>query len=219
MTNQQKDNQEEDYENQLKKRIDEIYELEEIANLDLKQVCADFEIPESLDKLKENEIFKNIFEYIWIEVDPLNRDFDIETIPKIVRDIFLITKWHDYLKRQGFKDADKYLNTITAFLIDLYMYRGVTIHDELDYEAMQEIIEMRIIKSRINPPIILLIAKVLENFFEFLEKNDIKNDVSLSDKEDINNLIRVSKEFKEGVWEKNNTSYQDWREKNITYYF
>ncbi len=128
----------EDEENEegLEKRIKEIYELEEIKNLNLKKVCDGFEIPDSLEKLKENEIFKNLFEYTWIEVDPLNRDFDSESIPMMVRDIFLMTKWHDNLKKQGFEDADKYLNTIHCFLQDLYNYRGVILHSGLDFEAM-----------------------------------------------------------------------------------
>ncbi len=78
---------------------------------------------------------------------------------------------------------------------------------------------MRIIKSGISPSIIHLISKVLESFFEFLKINNIDNDIMLLDKDDINDLVRVSKEFKEGVWGKNNQRYEEWREDNIHYYF
>lgn len=207
-----------EYEKQLEKRKKEIYETDVIKNLNLDNVCKGFERAVSIDELKKNTLFKNLFEYVWLDIDPLNRDFEDDFFEKYARDVFLLAKWYEHMNQPAEKNKEAYLNNVFQFLLDLYRYTGSNLHYNLDFLSITEVIEMRIIKPGLTANTINLIMKSLKEFCNFLEKNDIEYSVDLLDDEDIRDLQRVSREFKEGIWEKNGEDYADWRERNINYY-
>ncbi len=217
MENEELENEED--EKEIENRKKEIYESEVIKNLNLDNVCRGFEKADSIDKLKENMVFNNLFEYVWLDIDPLNRDFEDDFFEKYARDIFLLTKWYEHMSQTTEKTKDVYLNNVFQLLLDLYKYTGSNLHDDLDFSSIIEVMEMRIIKSGLTADTINLIMKSLNEFCNFLEKNNIKYNMDLLDEEDIKDLQRVAREFKEGVWEENKEDYEDWRERNITYYF
>lgn len=213
------DGDDKEYEKEIEKRKKEIYEFEVIKNLSLDNVCKGFEKAGSINELKENIVFKNLFEYVWLDADPLNRDFEEDFFEKYARDIFLLSKWYEHMSQTAEKKKDTYLNNVFQLLLDLYKYTGSNLHQDLDFSSIIEVMEMRIIKSSLTANTINLIMKSLNEFCNFLEKNNIEHSMGLLDEEDIKDLQRVAREFKEGVWEENGEDYEDWRERNITYYF
>lgn len=208
----------EEYKEFINKRINEIYETDVVKNLDLEFVSKDFEKVNSINELRKNEFFKDLFEYIWLDVDPLNRDLGEDFIKNYARDVFLVSKWNDYLDKTNNSKKNLHLNNIIQLLLDLYTYTGSNLSCDFHPDSIVEVIEMRIIKSLLPPNVIGQIRDSLEEFHNFLEKENISHSLVLLDTEEIEDLKRVAKEFKEGEWEKRGEEYPDWRERNINFY-
>lgn len=200
----------------------DIFNEDFIKSIDTKKVCSGFESVDSFDKLKENRIFRNFFKNIGEEIDIENEvdTYGEEYITSYARDIFLMAQWYKTMEKNGkpIKHIEKLTDMLAFFYITLQRYVGDFLH-EPSSSGTTEVFEVLIIKADFSPSHIDQYTKALGRFYRFLEKAGVDNiQYDLLDAEEIDDLKRVAREFKIGIWEQNNEDYVDWRERNINYY-
>lgn len=195
----------------------DLFKEDFIHSIDMAKVCSGFE-PVSFEDLKKNTLFSDLFNNLGLEID-IQNETDLqgeEFITLYTQDIFLLTRWYEFLLKEQEEEATFLVDQLATFYCTLIRYCGETLLS-LTSEAIREVFEIWIIKNNMAPDDIEGYTKILEQFYKFLHQN-LHNDYHLLDSEEISDLKRVSSEFREGIWEKKRQSYTTWRMKNIMYY-
>lgn len=208
--------------NNDEENTEDIFEQDFIKSIDLQKVCQGFTQVKSFDDLKENDSFKALFSNIGNDIDLQGsiEMSDEEFATAFTRDIFLMTQWYEAMKKNGKpkKYIDALIDKLANFYIVLQRYTGGFLHD-VDSSNVIEVFEVWIIKADLTPAHIDTYILTLKRFYDFLKKEGMKDICyELLDEEEINDLKRVAREFKTGMWEDKGEDYRDWRQRNIHYY-
>ena len=200
----------------------EIFEKDFIKYIDMKEVCRGVKSVDSFDNLKENKIFRNLFKNIGEEIDIENEVAMCgeENVTTYTRDIYLMTQWYESMEKNGkpIRHIEKLIDRLASFYTTLQRYVGEFLHG-LSFSGIIEVFEVWIINNGILSAQIDLYTKTIERFYRFLEKAGVGGiQYDLLDIEEINDLKRVTSEFKMSIWKDNNEDYSDWRQRNIKYY-
>lgn len=200
----------------------EVFDKDFIKDIDVKKVSANFQLLTTFDELKTNRIFINLFKNIAEDINIENQidNCGKEFITNYARDIYLMAKWYELLETQGktIRQLESGIDKLAYFYVTLLKYVGTYLHD-LGSSGDREVFEVWIIKSGVSPTQIKQYWKVLDEFYRFLMMLNVSDLCGIVfGKEDMEDLQRVSQEFKNSIWKKNNEDYSTWRERNILFY-